>query len=229
MKTNQILGGLVAVLTGATAFAADPITSMEWQFGTSDNPSTVKPPPADNPFDGTGMATISKGEAGTGYWSGTFLEGIDSGYGTKTGLWDIGGTADPGGVQLGIDLYPTTPSTLLGYTLTLDQFVSSGNFPYALEVSFSLSQTPTINSTVLENAANGQWVETVYTWSGLSVNGPLGLTISAESGKGLLLDRVMWNVSGNLSAIPEPTVTQLGVMGLAILGFLSWRRGKSAA
>ncbi len=222
MKPKQITLGLVAVLAGATAFAADPITSMEWQFGTSDNPSSVKPPPADNPFGATGMATISPG-IGVGYWEGVFLD--DAGYGTKTGVWDILN----GGVNVGTDMLPATPSTLLGYTLTLDQFVSPANFPYSQQVSFSIPDAPVVTSNVLENTANGQWVEFTYQWSGLSVSGPVGLTFFSDAGKGLLLDRVAFNVTGNLVAIPEPTVTQLGVMGLAILGLLSWRRGKTAA
>lgn len=224
MKTKQIIGGLVAVFTGATAFAADPITSMEWQFGNNDNPATVTPPPEQNPFGATGTATITPG-VGTGYWSGTFLEGVDTGYGTKTGIWDIGN----GGVQVGIDLVPATPSTLLDYTLTLDQFVSPGNFPYSQQVGFSISDAPVVTSSALESTANGQWVEFIYQWSGLSVSGPVGLDITSDLNKGLLLDRVAFNVTGSLVAIPEPTVTQLGVMGLAILGFLSWRRGKTAA
>lgn len=226
MNAKHISLGLVTAAGVVSALAADPITSMEWQFGTSDNPSAASFPVGGNPFGASATATVNSG-AGVGYYDGTFdvAVGTDPGsYGTLTGGWDILN----GGVTLALDLMPATPTTLLSYTLTLDQYVSNGNFPYTVTVSFSEPNAQLVSSTDLEATGNGgKWVQTTYQWDNLVVSGPVGLTFSSDTGKGLLLDRVQFNVTGSLVAIPEPTTSQLGVVGLAILGFLSWRRSKA--
>lgn len=227
MNAKYISLGLVTAAGVVSALAADPITSMDWQFGTSDNPSAASFPVGGNPFGASATATVDPG-AGVGYYEGTFDAGgfEPGGYGSLTGGWDI----LSGSVTLALDLMPATPTTLLSYTLTLNQFVSANpEFPYPFTVSFSVPNSTLVNTVTLEGptANNGNWVQSTYQWDNLSVSGPVGLTISSDTGKGLLLDRVQFNVTGSLVAIPEPTTSQLGFVGLAILGFLSWRRSKA--
>ena len=216
MKPNQILAGLACLMAAAPAFSAD-VTSITWQFATDANPVEITPAAAVNPYGAKGTLEITPG-TGTGHWSGTMLE--NPAYGTATGLWDI----LAGSVDVGIDKIPAAEAD---YTLTMKQFVSPGGlFPYALNVSFSLLGTPDAsNSTVIESTSLGQWVESTYEWHNLTANEGLSLTISTTPGAGLLLDSLAIEVTGILIPIPEPTVAQLGGLGLAALGFLSLRRG----
>lgn len=227
MNAKYISLGLVTAAGVVSALAADPITSMDWQFGTSDNPSAASFPVGGNPFGASATATVDPGTAGLGYYEGAFDAGgsFPGGYGTLSGGWDILN----GSVTLAMDLMPATPTTLLNYTLTLNQYVSNGNVPYTVTVLFSEPNAQLVNTVNLEGPTvdGGTWVQTTYQWDNLSVSGPVGLTFSSDAGKGLLLDRVQFNVTGSLVAIPEPTTSQLGFVGLAILGFLSWRRSKA--
>lgn len=214
MKPKQILAGVALLSAVVPALAAD-VTTISWQFGTADNPVEVTPPPASNPSGATGTLEINDG-TGTGYWSGTMLD--DATYGTPTGVWDILN----GSIDVSIDRIPGGEAD---YTLKLTQFVSlPGGFPFALPVSFSLPGSTLVSQTLIENTSIGQWVESTYAWQNLTGLDGLSLTISSDPGKGLLLDSLAIEVSGILVPIPEPTVAQLGALGVLGLGLLSGRR-----
>jgi hypothetical protein len=222
MKRNHILAGITACSIVAGALGAE--TKMTWGFATGDNPALGQPDAA-NPFPATGTAEVTKG-VGVGYIPGTFVvPGFD--FGTATGLWDIG----PGGVKMDIDLYAATPTTKLDYRVVVGMFASTGlqpGFPYSPNVSFSIPGGQlTGDPLVKETTTSGQWIESTYTWQQLSVNGPLTLTMSAEAGRGLLLDSLSFSVMGDLVPIPEPSVAQLGALAVLMLGIGAVRSRKT--
>lgn len=222
MKAKLVLGGVAVLMSVPSVLAADPTTTMVWEFDNADNPAVVEPGPAENPFSGIGTATINQG-TGTGYWSGVFLDDPGLGYGTPTGLWDILN----GDVSLSIDLF-ASPGTQVTYELTVGQFVSPQNFPFSSDLSFSIPDGQLVSQSGVENTPNGgTWVESTYLWENLSVNGPLSLTLSSVTGAGLLLDSLAISVTGSLVPIPEPSAAQLGLLGLGMTLLWSARRRKA--
>lgn len=221
MKPKQILVSLTAFLWAGVAMAADPVTTMVWEFNTPDNPSTVQPPPESNPAGGTGTVTVNAG-VGLGYFPGKFepLGEPTNDYGTQTGLWDILN----GDVKIDVDLLAATPDTKLDYRLTLKYFVSPQNFPYSQNFTFSIPGVQLVSQTGFENTVQGTWVEGVYAWDQLSVPGALTLVITPEAQRGFLLDSLAFSVTGNLVPVPEPSTSGLALFGLAVLGFASRRR-----
>jgi hypothetical protein len=221
MKPKQTVASLTALLWAGVAMAAEPVTTMVWEFSTPDNPATVKPPQESNPAGGTGTVTVNAG-VGLGYFPGKFepLGEPTNDYGTQTGLWDILN----GDVKLDVDLMPAAPDTKLNYTLTLTYFVSPQNFPYSQNVTFSIPGVQLVSQTGIENTVQGTWVEGVYAWEQLSVPGALYLVITPEAQRGFLLDSLAFSVTGNLVPVPEPSTSALALFGLAFLGFAGRRR-----
>lgn len=221
MKPKQTVVGLTALLCAGVAIAAEPVTTMVWEFSTPDNPSTVQPPPESNPAGGTGTMTVNAG-LGLGYFSGKFepLGEPTNDYGTQTGLWDILN----GDVKIDVDLLAATPETKLDYTLTLTYFVSPQNFPYTQNFTFSIPGVQLVSQTGIENTVQGTWVEGVYAWEQLSVPGALTLVITPESQRGFLLDSLAFSVTGNLVPVPEPSTGAMALFGMAFLGFAARRR-----
>jgi hypothetical protein len=222
MKNRLILLSLAAVSAAVGASAAEPLTAMKWDFGTSANPSVVKPADA-NPFNATGTTSITPG-AGIGYSSGIFLG--DPGFGTATGLWDILN----GSVTLGLDMYPATPATTLDYSLVVNHFASPApGFPYSSELFFSIPGAQLISQITKESPTEGFWIESTYTWQQLTVSGTIELTVTGKPNSGFLMDALAFYVAGSLTPIPEPSVAQLGVAAAFMFGLFGMRNRKQSA
>jgi hypothetical protein len=239
MKRTQLFSGIVAISASLSGFAADAVTTMFWGFEASDNPAVTKPTDA-NPFGATGTAAVSIG-TGEGYFATaqTFSDLTGLNFGNASGLWDVLTTpsgATVGGVTLGLDMFGATPESTVGYTLVLTHFASTpvGGFqPYPGTMNFSIAGATKVSETEVQNVpgqGGGSWIESTYAWENLSLGGgPVTLTLSAENGRGLLLDSITFSVMGDLSPIPEPSVTQLGALAALMLGIGAFRRTKTAA
>ncbi len=229
MKLEQVIGGLAVLLSGVVTVQADPTTTMDWEFSTSDNPATVTPDTSVNPFGATGTAAIDQSN-GDGYQAGTLFEQYgQTGYGTQTGLWDL---LNAGTMELSLDKQAAAGATL-SYTLTVDAFFSSPlSFPNISDaMTFSLPNAQQVSRTQLNSGDKGAWYEVVYSWNQVNTSGPISLTLTSPAGLGatdLVIDRIQFSISGNLAPIPEPTVVQLGAVGFAALGLWSWRQRRQA-
>lgn len=226
MNKNHILAGIAAFSVAGSVLAGAPETKMSWGFGTGDNPA-VGVPADSNPIPATGTATVTKG-TGLGYFPGTLVvPGFD--FGTATGLWDIA----RGGVQVDLDVFGATPDAKLDYTLVVGMFASTGlnpGFPYSANVTFSIpGAQPVGNPVIKQSTTSGDWIESTYAWSQLEVGtGPITITMSSASGRGLLLDSLAFSVMGDLAPIPEPSVAQLGGLAALMLGIGAFRRKTGA-
>ena len=212
MNSITIKSVLALGVGALTGFAADPVSSFEWTFGTSENPAEFTPAGAENPFGATWTADVDVG-VGTGYYSGVFRD--NPAYGTQTGMWDI----LTGGVTFELDRMPETTVDL---TVTVRHFVSlPGGFPFSLGLSFSLPGGSLVGESAIQHATAGDWVESTYAWQDLTSSGPITLSIFSEPGRGFLLDNLAVDVTGILVPVPEPgtaTLLALGAFGLMALG-----------
>lgn len=221
-----MLGAASAIASMGGLLAGTPETAMDWTFSTGDNPSVVTPA-STNPYNATGTAAIDVGR-GSGYNPGRYFEHIDPGfsvgYGSASGLWAI----LDGGVTFGIDLYQE--SAPLTVRVVLTQFASGGGFPFSANVGFSLPGNAAdhlLSQQTIETDSEGFWLRSTYEWQGLDFGtGPLTIALSSDptGGNALLLDALNFTVLGALTPIPEPSVAQLGVLGLALGALASLRR-----
>jgi hypothetical protein len=209
----------------ASAFGADPVTTVYWGFDNSANPA-IGQAAATNPYTFTGTAAIDVGLA-TGYYPGkVVIPDVDLNFGNATGVWDIG----PGSVVMGLpELVDATPETTLSYSVIVRQFASTApsvGFPYSPIVTFSTPGAQQTSQVEVEQTVNGVWIETTYNWQQLTANGPITLTMFSDGNKGLLLDSLTFSVMGDLVPIPEPSVAQLGALAALMLGLSTVRRNK---
>jgi len=202
---------------------------MSWNFDTAQNPAPAVPDPA-NPVPATATAEVAPG-FGIGYVPGKLeLPGFD--FGAATGLWDIGGNG--AGVKIDLGLYGATPTTLLDYQVVVGIFASTGltpDFPYSAGVQFSIPGAVLTGTVIKQTTSSGQWIESTYAWQQLAIGStPVTLTLSdGPSSSGLLLDSLTFSVFGDLSPIPEPSVSQLGALAAVALGLGALRRSKVQA
>jgi len=225
MRSYQIIIGFSVAASVATLLAGAPETTMDWTFSTASNPSVVQPATA-NPYNAIGTAAIEFGR-GTGYSPGRYLEHINPAfserYGSATGMWDILN----GGVTFGINMYQESQPLTLRFALT--QFASGGGFPFSANVGFSLPGNPAdhlLGVETIESTQAGFWLRSTYEWQSVDFGaGPITIILSSDpDGNGLLLDSLGFTVLGDLTPIPEPTVTQLGLVGLLAGAFARLRR-----
>jgi len=230
MKRNLILAGITACGMAASALGAGPETKMSWGFDTGDNPANGLAD-AGNPIPATATALIDYG-FGTGYYIGRFDVGFGD-YGTPTGIWDIGQSATgQGSVKMDVGLFGATPETKLDYTVVVNMFASEGlspGFPYSGTVSFSIPGAQ-VSSVDKQITSSGRWIESTYSWQQLAVgSGPITLTMNTVEQRGLLLDSLAFSVIGDLTPVPEPSVSQLGALAALMLGIGTLRRSKTVA
>lgn len=212
MKLTSTKLAVALVIGTLTAVAADPVSSYEWTFSTSQNPAEFTPA-TENPFGATWTADVNFGQ-GTGYHQGRFDN--DPGYGTVTGMWDIGA----GDVTFELDRMPLTTVDLM---VTVRHFVSlPGAFPFSLGLSFSLPGQTLVSQSSFQIASSGDWVESTYAWQDLTSSGPITLSIFSEPGRGFLLDSLAVDVTGILVPVPEPATVSL--LALGAMGVLALRR-----
>ncbi len=224
MKRNQVISAFSVLASVGSVLAGAPETTMDWTFSNNSNPSVVQPA-AVNPYNATGTALIDVGRGG-GYNPGRFLEhlGLSEGYGSATGLWDI----LDGGITFGIDQYQA--SDPLTFRVVVTQFASGGSFPFSPNVGFSLPGTSAehlVSQETVETDSEGFWLKSTYEWQGLDFGtGPLTVTLSSDpvQGNGLLVDALSFTVLGALVPIPEPSISQLGLVGLLVGAFAAMRR-----
>ena len=216
MKPQAVLSTLALVAGTVTSFAADadPVSSYEWNFSTSENPAEFTPVGPENPFGATWTADIDVG-VGTGHSAGVFNPENPGAFGTQTGMWDI----LSGSVTVTIDLMP---ATTVDYTLKVTQFANlPGQFPFSMNLTFSLPGQTLVSSTSVQTGLEGDWIESTYVWQDLTSSGPITLTIFSDPGRGFLLDNLAVDVSGILVPVPEPTtptLLALGTLSLLTLG-----------
>ncbi|MGD0538648.1 MAG: PEP-CTERM sorting domain-containing protein [Verrucomicrobiota bacterium] len=231
MKSTTFIGSLAVLVSGVTATQAAMSTTFSYDFSTGGSPPgtySITPDVSINPSSATGSDVVNAG-SGTGYYSGTFSPELPTdptlgqNYGTQTGVWD---TLN-GSLQLSVPQRQAVST--VSYTLTIDLYATGTGFPYSSGLTFSVPNS-TLNSSVPISAvtpAGGRWYESVYSWTGLTPSGPLSLSVFGTLNNGLLVDRVQWQILGDLAPVPEPTVVQLAAVGSVILGFAAWRRRQS--
>ena len=166
--------------------AADATSFQDWQFTNADNPAL--PTVATNAA-GVATATIVVGYVGAGWLADL------SGFGTQTGLWDIGSQNpdDPtndtrGRVLLNIpNPVPAAGGLYTDLELRVVQFVDGGI--YTGDLTFSPTGAVFLARTTVESLAIGNWVEDQYQWHLVPSPVPLSLTITGAVG-GTMLDRI---------------------------------------
>ena len=159
---------------------------QDWQFTNNDNPAL---PTVVTNTAGAPTATIVVVDAGIG-WIGNL-----PGFGTQTGLWDLGSTngVDPtqrGQVLLNIpNPIPATGNSYTDLGLRVVQWVDG--FPYAGDLTFSIPGAVYVGRTVVEvpGGLGGKWVEDQYQWHLTPSPATVSLTITGAVG-GTLLDRI---------------------------------------
>jgi len=179
----------ICLCGGASSWAADATGFQDWQFTSSANPAT--PTVATNAV-GVATATMVIGSAGAGW-----LPSLP-GFGTNTGLWDIGSqnpqdlTNDTRGRVL-LDIPNPVPATGGLYTdleLRVVQFIDGGI--YTGDLTFSPTGAVFIARTIIEPLAIGNWVEDQYELHFVPSPTPVSLVITGAAG-GTLLDRIRVN------------------------------------
>jgi hypothetical protein len=186
------LGGLAGVswlcLCAGVSSRADT-SYQDWQFTNNANPAV--PTVATNAA-GVATATIVVGYGGVG-WQPSL-----SGFGTQTGLWDLG-SQNPDDLvhdtrgQVLLNIPNPVPASGNSYTdleLRVVQFVD-GAF-YTGDLTFSISGAVSSGRTVVESLPGplpGKWVEDQFQWRLAPSPAPVSLTITGAV-RGTLLDRI---------------------------------------
>jgi hypothetical protein len=178
----------ICLRAGLPSRAADATSFQDWQFTNADNPAL--PTVATN-AGGVATATIVVGYVGVGWLADL------SGFGTQTGLWDIGlqNTSDltndtRGRVLLDIpNPVPASGGIYTDFELRVVQFVDG--FIYTGDLTFSYTGAVFSGRTVVESlpAPGGNWVEDQFQWHLVPSSAPVSLTITGAVG-GTLLDRI---------------------------------------
>jgi len=178
----------ICLWAGLPSRAADATSFQDWQFTNADNPAL--PTVATNAA-GVATATIVVGYVGAGWLADL------SGFGTQTGLWDIGlqNTSDltndtRGRVLLNIpNPVPASGGSYTDFELRVVQFVDG--FIYTGDLTFSCTGAVFSGRTVVESLPppGGNWVEDQFQWHLVPSPAQVSLTITGAV-RGTLLDRI---------------------------------------
>lgn len=189
-QRKSIMKSLVASLGLALALATPASATVEWDFGNGSSPYTAD--------QGSGGATITVGQFGTGWHDGATVPWSSFG---ASGFWDLGKNGT-------ITLTGSGDTGLL--SLSVLQWVSTGTLGGPLGYSVSGGGS---------GSFTGPAVQTPGTWQAWIANlnlAPGGqVTITAPSG-GALIDRVL------LTVIPEPGTVLAGALLLIPFGVSTW-------
>jgi hypothetical protein len=175
---------------------------QDWQFTNNANPAL---PTVFTNTAGVATATIVLGYSSIG-WQPSL-----SGFGTQTGLWDLGfqNSDDPahdtrGQVRLDIpNPVPASGNSHTALELRVVQFVDG--FFYTGDLTFSIPGAVFSGRTVVESLTGlpGKWVEDQYQWRLAPSPAPVSLTITGAVG-GTLLDRIRADTA---APVGQPAVT----------------------
>jgi hypothetical protein len=180
----------VASLSLAAALATPALATVEWDFNNG-----ISPYSADQ---GSGNATITVGQFGTGWHSGTTVPWTTFG---ASGFWDIGrnGTMVFRGSSM------TGP-----LSLHVLEWVATGTIGGPLGYSVSGGGSGSLSGPGVPTG--GSWQEWV---ANINLTPGGQLTLTAPSG-GALIDRVM------LTVIPEPGTVLAGALLLIPFAVSTW-------
>ncbi len=176
---------------------------QDWQFTTSNSPC---PPTVFTNTAGVPMATIVVGYDSIGWQTNL------TGFGTQTGLWDLGfqNPDDPtqqGQVQLTIpNPFPASGNTYTDLKLRVVYDLDVA-FGYTSNLTFSIPGAVYLGQTVVEPLPppGGKWVEDQYQWRLTPSPATVSLTITGAV-NGTLLDRIRVDTSAPGATTPVTIV-----------------------
>jgi hypothetical protein len=198
--------------------AAESYSYQDWRFATGGNPTA---PTASTNTAGEAVVTVYPGYAASGWWA-------DLGFGTQTGLWDIGmqDTENPntdtrGRVALALPIPSPTNPNYTDIDLRAVQLVDGF---YTGQLTFSISGAKFVKRTVVEALPppGGNWVEDEYRWHLLPAPAQVSLTITGAVG-GTVLDRIC--ISTTTSAPDPPALAIISVEQRGQALAISWYGG----
>ena len=161
-KVSCFLGISVLTLCVSSVASGSETNSLDWQFSTAANPSD---PTVSNNFSGSATVTMAVGYLGEG-WLINLL-----GFGSQTGLWDLGFQNPDDMVQdtrgrasIAItNAAPVSGSSGTELTLHLVQFVDG--LMYKGGLTFSLPGETNVGRKTVEivtGGLGGKWVEDTF-------------------------------------------------------------------
>jgi len=195
---------------------------QDWQFSASNNPAT---PTVFSNAAGASTATITVGFGGAG-WQPTL-----SGFGTQSGLWDLGlqnpddsGHDTRGKVLLNIpNPVPSTGNSYTDLELRIVQFVD-GLF-YTGDLTFSIAGAVYAGRSVVESLPgplSGAWVEDQFQWHLTPSWAPVSLTITGAVG-GTLVDRIRADTVAPQAQVPPLVINSVAQRSQALV--ITWAGG----
>ena len=213
-RPSSVAGACMCLCACFSLRGADVTSYQDWQFTNSANPAA--PTVATNSA-GSASATMLVSGAGQGWLADL------TGFGTQTGLWDLGfqDSGDFGRVILSIPV-PASSTNYTDLKLRLVQLVDG---IYSGNLTFSLPGVTKTGRTVVEaitNALGGSWVEDEFRWRLSPSPEQLSLSITGAV-FGPVLDRIRVDTTSPAVTVPALTIVSAQKQGQVLT--INWIGG----
>ncbi len=222
-SVSGLVGFLFICLWACTSSRAAESSRQDWQFGTDANPAS--------PTAGTNAAGDAVALIVPGYFSTGWLAEL-SGFGTQTGLWDLGmqntddlSTDSRGLVSLNIpNPLPLDPNGKASTELQVRVVQLLDGFLYKGDLTFSVPGATFAGRTTVESLPppGGSWVQDEYRWHLTPAPAQVSLVLTGAVG-GTVIDRIIVDTITSVPQARDLIITSVEARGQVLA--LAWQGG----